>query len=72
LPYIIPKITNKGKKGQGVRAIGTTYQKGQILREFLGELVPLDTFHDGWPIEFIRPDLGNEPVAQIYPREIGN
>lgn len=72
LPHIIPEITNEGKKGQGVRAIGTTYRKGQILGEFLGELVPLDTYHDGWPIEFRRPDLGDEPVAQIYPKEMGN
>jgi hypothetical protein len=72
LPQIIPEITNEGKKGQGVRAIGTAYQKDQILGEFLGELVPLDTYHDGWPIEFIRPDLGGEPIAQIYPREKGN
>jgi len=23
-------------------------------------------------MEFTRPDLGDEPIAQIYPREIGN
>ncbi|KAH8650307.1 JmjC domain, hydroxylase-domain-containing protein [Tricladium varicosporioides] len=72
LPQIIPEITNEGKKGQGVRAIGTEYRKDQILGEFLGELFPLDTYHDGWPIEFIRPDLSEEPIAQIYPREMGN
>ena len=72
LPQIIPAITNEGKKGQGVRAIGIAYHKGQILGEFLGELFPLDTFHDGWPMEFRRPDFGDEPIAQIYPGEKGN
>ncbi|KAE8440659.1 hypothetical protein EG329_006838 [Mollisiaceae sp. DMI_Dod_QoI] len=72
LPQIIPEITNEGKKRQGVRAIGTTYRKDQILGELLGEVVPLGTCHNGWPIEFRRADLGDEPIAQIYPREMGN
>ncbi|KAH8650375.1 JmjC domain, hydroxylase-domain-containing protein [Tricladium varicosporioides] len=72
LPKNKPRITNELGKGQGVRVIGLTYIKGQILEEFRGEVVPLETYHDGWPMEFIRPDLGDEPVAQIYPREMGN
>ncbi|KAH7418748.1 hypothetical protein BKA64DRAFT_655115 [Cadophora sp. MPI-SDFR-AT-0126] len=72
LPKNKPRITNEGRKGQGVRAIGLTYLKDQILGEFCGEVVPLDTHKDGWPMEFIRPDLNDEPVAQIYPRERGN
>lgn len=72
LPENKPRITNEGRKGQGVRAIGLTYLKDQILGEFCGEIVPLETHEDGWPMEFIRPDLNDEPVAQIYPRERGN
>ena len=72
LPENKPRITNEGRKGQGVRVIGLTYLKGQILGELTGEVVPLDTHHDNWPIEFTRPDLDDEPVAQIYPKEKGN
>jgi hypothetical protein len=72
LPKDQPQITNEAGKGQGVRAMGTTYRKGQILGELVGEFVPLDTYNDGWPMEFTRPDLDDAPVAQIYPREMGN
>lgn len=72
LPKNKPRIMSEGDKGQGVRVIGSTYVKGQILGELLGEVLPLDTHHDGWPMEFIRPDLEDEPVAQIYPRNMGN
>jgi hypothetical protein len=72
LPGKKPQITNEGEKGQGVRLIGLTCTRGQILGEMVGEVVPLETHHDGWSIEFIRPDLHGEPVAQIYPREKGN
>jgi len=72
LPQNKPRITNEGEVGQGVRVFGATYPKGQILGELLGELVPLDTHSDGWPIELRRPDLSDEPIAQIYPREMGN
>jgi hypothetical protein len=58
-------------KGQGVFAIGMSYVENQILGELVGELVPLDTHHDGWAFEVMRPDLG-EPVAQIYTGEVGN
>jgi hypothetical protein len=36
-----PRITNVGGKGQGVRAIGLTYLKDQILRDFIGKSYPL-------------------------------
>jgi hypothetical protein len=49
-----------------------TYHKGQILGELVGEFAPLDTYNNGWPMEFARPDLDDAPVGQIYPREIGN
>ncbi|KAH7378956.1 hypothetical protein BKA64DRAFT_585213 [Cadophora sp. MPI-SDFR-AT-0126] len=71
LPQTRPRISNELGKGQGIRAVGI-YKKGQILGELLGEFVPLDTFNDGWSIEFRRPDLGDEPVAQIYSKKMGN
>ncbi len=71
VPEIQPRLTNELGKGQGVRAVDV-YEKGQILGELLGEFVPLDTFNNGWPMEFRRPDLSDEPVAQIYPKEMGN
>ncbi|KAH8595139.1 hypothetical protein B0O99DRAFT_623296 [Bisporella sp. PMI_857] len=72
LPENKPRITYERGKGQGVRVNGSTFVKGQILEEYRGEVVPLETYHDGWSMEFIRPDLDDEPVAQIYSREMGN
>jgi hypothetical protein len=66
-----PRITNEKGKGQGVRVIGS-YSEGQIIDELFGEVVPLDTYHDGWVIEFWRPDLDDEPIAQIYAGKTGN
>ena len=71
LPQTRPRISNEPGKGQGVRAVGI-YRKDQILGELLGEFVPLDTFNDGWAMEFRRPDLSDEPVAQIYSKKMGN
>jgi len=34
--------------------------------------VPLDTFNDGWAMEFRRPDLSDEPIVQIYSKKMGN
>ncbi|PVH67692.1 SET domain-containing protein [Cadophora sp. DSE1049] len=70
--FIQPRISNEPGKGQGVRAVGIGYKKGQILGELLGEFVPFDTFSDGWCMEFRRPDLGDEPIAQIYTKKMGN
>ena len=72
LPENKPQITNEGGKGQGVRVIGLAYMKGQILEEFRGEVVPLNTYRDPWAMEFRRPDLDDEPVTQIYSKEMGN
>jgi hypothetical protein len=51
LPNRIPHIAGIDGKGQGVRAIGfereVVYKKVQVLGELLGEIVPLDTHHDG-------------------------
>jgi len=71
-----PHVTAEGPLGQGVRAYGEpgkiVYQNGQLLGELVGQLVPLDTHHDGWAMEFVRPDLNDAPVAQIYTRHVGN
>jgi hypothetical protein len=72
LPANKPRITNEAGKGQGVRVEGMTYQKGQILGQLAGEFAPLDAYNNGWPMEFRRTDLADEPVAQIYPKEKGN
>jgi hypothetical protein len=71
LPKSEPAITNEGGKGQGIRTTEMCL-RGQILGELCGEFAPLDTFHDGWAIEFPRPDLDDEPVAQLYTRNKGN
>ncbi|KAF4626458.1 hypothetical protein G7Y89_g11701 [Cudoniella acicularis] len=47
-------------------------KKCQILEQLAGEFAPLNTYNDGWPIEFRRPDIADEPVAQIYLKETGN
>jgi hypothetical protein len=72
LPENKPQITNEGGKGQGVRVIGSMYMKGQVIEEFRGEVVPLDTYDDPWAMEFRRSDLEDEPIAQIYSKEMGN
>jgi hypothetical protein len=71
LPKSEPRITTEGGKGQGVRAT-EMYPAGQVLGELFGQFVPLGTFNDGWPVEFTRPDLNDEPVAQLYPGKKGN
>ncbi|KAB5526451.1 hypothetical protein GE09DRAFT_1151508 [Coniochaeta sp. 2T2.1] len=77
LPDRIPHLTGRDGRGQGVRAIGSegeiVYLKGQILGELLGELVPLDSCHDGRGIELCRPDFSGEPpIAQINTKNMGN
>jgi len=69
----IPRISDDGSKGCGVRAVGM-YSAGDLLGELLGELVPLGTYQStaDWTIQFRRPDLDDEPVAEIYTKEIGN
>lgn len=73
----IPRISDDGSKGPGVRAVGT-YKSGQLLGELVGELVPPGYFNekgrmDEWTMEFRRPDLRDgEAVAEIWPKETGN
>ncbi|KAK3371901.1 hypothetical protein B0H63DRAFT_483209 [Podospora didyma] len=69
----VPRIMEDGRRGPGVRAVGTHYM-GSLLGELVGELAPIGTHREPWQwtIEFRRPDMGNEVVAEIYPLEKGN
>jgi hypothetical protein len=72
LPKNKPRITREGLEGPGLHAIGVEgemgYRKGQVL----GELVSLDAYDDGWTMEFTRRDFDNQPVTQMYAKEMGN
>lgn len=81
----VPRISINGPKGRGIRAVGV-FEKGEILGELTGELVPAGMFSGGgsgvvseWTWEVRRPDVrGKEGegagsiVAEIWPRERGN
>ncbi|KAK4211814.1 hypothetical protein QBC37DRAFT_289433 [Rhypophila decipiens] len=69
----IPRISDDGTKGEGIRSLGA-YKAGNLLGELVGVLVPLGTYSDTteWTILFRRPDLDDNPVAEIYTREMGN
>ncbi|KAM7205646.1 hypothetical protein V8F33_000972 [Rhypophila sp. PSN 637] len=69
----IPRISDDGTKGEGIRSLGS-YKAGNLLGELVGVLVPLGTYSDTteWTILFRRPDLDDNPVAEIYTREMGN
>ncbi|KAK0609338.1 hypothetical protein B0T17DRAFT_594113 [Bombardia bombarda] len=69
----IPRISDDDSKGPGVRAVGM-HRAGSVLGELVGELVPagMGAHNCTWTMEFRRPDLDDELVAEIYPREMGN
>ncbi|KAK4242050.1 hypothetical protein C8A03DRAFT_11741 [Achaetomium macrosporum] len=67
----IPRISDDGSKGLGVRSMGP-YKTHDILGELVGELVPLGACAGDWTMTLCRPDLDDEPVADIYPRRMGN
>lgn len=67
VPRNKPRITYEGEKGQGVRVIGSTYVRDQLLGEWRGAVIPLDTQHDGWPIDFIRPICIMRPWLRSTP-----
>jgi hypothetical protein len=67
----IPRIIDDGSKGRGVRSIGS-HRANDILGELVGELVPLGSCAGDWTLTLRRPDLEDEPVADIYPRRLGN
>lgn len=66
-----PRISDEGRKGQGIRAVGK-HPTGQLLGEFVGKFVPLGKFRDNWSIIFTRPDLNDDPVAELHARDVGN
>lgn len=70
----MPDARSQWHSAAGTRLQWTqiVYRKGQVLGELLGELVPLDTHQDGWAMEFVRPDFNDEPIAQIYTKDMGN
>lgn len=72
MPNNEPCITNEGDKGLGLRVIGEAYQVGQIIGLFLGEFAPLGTYQNSWALEFRRPDVSDEPIAQIYSEVMGS
>ncbi|KAL2020204.1 hypothetical protein VTK56DRAFT_8630 [Thermocarpiscus australiensis] len=67
----VPRISTDGSKGPGVRAVGP-HRANDILGELVGELVPVGTHAADWTMELRRPDLDDQPVAEIYPRRMGN
>ncbi|KZL67080.1 lysine -specific demethylase 4c-like protein [Colletotrichum incanum] len=63
-----PRIKHYGKKGRGLQAVACkpgqmAYQKGDIVGFITGSIVPPDTYHDSWTLDFVRPDLADEPVS---------
>jgi hypothetical protein len=48
------------------------FRQGKPLGELVGEMVPVGTYLDRWTMEFRRPDLQDQAVAEIYPGRHGN
>ncbi|KAG7291562.1 hypothetical protein NEMBOFW57_001581 [Staphylotrichum longicolle] len=67
----IPRISDDRSKGPGVRSVGS-HRANDILGELVGELVPPGACAGDWALALRRPDLDDEPVADIYPRRMGN
>ena len=67
----IPRISDDRSKGPGVRSVGP-HRANDILGELVGELVPPGACAGDWAMALRRPDLDDEPVADIYPRTMGN
>jgi len=67
----VPRISDDRSKGPGVRSVGH-HKTNDILGELVGELVPVGSCAGDWTMALRRPDLDDEPVADIYPRRMGN
>ncbi len=67
----IPRVSDDRSKGPGVRSVGP-HRANDILGELVGELVPPGACAGDWTMALRRPDLDDEPVADIYPRQMGN
>ncbi len=67
----VPRVSDDRSKGPGVRSVGL-HRANDILGELVGELVPPGACAGDWTMALRRPDLDDEPVADIYPRQMGN
>ncbi|KAF7559368.1 hypothetical protein G7046_g4787 [Stylonectria norvegica] len=54
-----PVIVPAGAMGDGLKA-RLRYAAGDLLRELVGELAPLNTIDDGWAAELARDDLTDD------------
>ncbi|KAL9948564.1 hypothetical protein ACHAO5_001664 [Verticillium nonalfalfae] len=73
-----PQIKSYGSKGLGLQAVasepgGIAYEKGALLGMLYGEIYPPESYDDDRTLDFVRPDLPDEPVVcQIRVTELGN
>lgn len=73
-----PRIKNYGDLGRGLQAVAlepgqAAYQVNDLIGILTGELVPAGTYEDDRTLDFVRPDLPEEPVVcQLRCAEMGN
>jgi hypothetical protein len=78
LPGIGTRIKDYGEKGLGLQAVASThgqiaYRKGTAIGYLFGKIVPAGTAGDCWALDFVRPDIGGEPVVcQLDCRDTSN
>ncbi|KAK1471328.1 hypothetical protein CABS01_16371 [Colletotrichum abscissum] len=74
----MPRITHYGTLGRGLQAVATepgqiAYRKNEIIGLLFGEIVPAGTFDDDHTLDFVRPDLQEEPiVCQLRCADVGS
>ncbi|KAF5521323.1 DNA damage-responsive transcriptional repressor RPH1 [Colletotrichum aenigma] len=74
----MPRIKDYGALGRGLQATANqygqvAYRSGDVIGILAGEIAPVDTFDDSHTLEFVRPDLPDEPVVcQIRCVEVSN
>lgn len=75
---VMPQIKDYREKGRGLQAVahapgGIAYNKDDFLGVLAGVIVPPDTYDDDLTLNFVRPDVTDEPVVcQIRVAEVGN
>lgn len=73
-----PRIKYYGQIGRGLQAVASSqgtvaYQSGSLIGFLTGKIVPLGTYDETWALDFVRPDLDDEPVVcQVYCGDVGN
>lgn len=75
----IPKVVSAGELGHRIEAT-TDYKAGDLLGEFLGEIVPPDQFEDGWAADLYSHTETDEYdnkrkrtyLCQIHALDVGN